>query len=542
MVKLISGAMDAHLAGAVTTLATCWKITRTDGVILGYTDHDGSMTISGVQYKAATGFYRTAITTSAASSVDNLDVQGFLDDASIKEVELRNGAFDYAQIEIFAVNWADLTQGIIKLRFGYFGEVLIVSSGFFKVELRGLTQLFSQTIGEVYSPECRADLGDSRCTVQLTPDTRESLADYALNQRVLVPNTSGQNYRLPLVEPGFEATGGWVYSGDASRSGPNLWISPYAGNFHLKHTMAPGADIGTYQIVDLTTLAGLNTALIDSGGFEIQTKCRWGGETVGVKLVLSFQFYSGTDGSTGPLSTVRSNDYVMNGHGFWETGSYTVAVPATTRSVRVYLRSINYTSNARANAVFDEVVTRLYEPSYSAQANHLGYGGIEFICTTAGKTAAAAPTYTYSIGDVITDGTAVFTGIMPTHMFTSKLITVISNSVFTVESFINQPDDWFQWGVIEFLSGNNLKRKMEIKAWDNATKQITLVLPVAYTPLVNDALRFHTGCAKSRTVCVTKFDNILNYRGEPDLPGTDKFFKVGGANTSASTSIGGGGK
>jgi hypothetical protein len=33
--KAISTAHAQHLAGEVTTLATCWKITRRDGVVLG---------------------------------------------------------------------------------------------------------------------------------------------------------------------------------------------------------------------------------------------------------------------------------------------------------------------------------------------------------------------------------------------------------------------------------------------------------------------------------------------------------------------------
>ena len=37
--KTISAGLAQHLAGEVTTLATCWKITRRDSVVLGFTDH-----------------------------------------------------------------------------------------------------------------------------------------------------------------------------------------------------------------------------------------------------------------------------------------------------------------------------------------------------------------------------------------------------------------------------------------------------------------------------------------------------------------------
>jgi hypothetical protein len=53
--KTISTALAEHLAGDVTTLATCWKITRRDGVVLGFTDHVRDLDVDGVTYRAASG-------------------------------------------------------------------------------------------------------------------------------------------------------------------------------------------------------------------------------------------------------------------------------------------------------------------------------------------------------------------------------------------------------------------------------------------------------------------------------------------------------
>ncbi len=55
------------------------------------------------------------------------------------------------------------------MRRGWFGEVTLSEQGIFRTELRGLTQALSQRIGELYSPECRADLGDHRCKVPIHP-------------------------------------------------------------------------------------------------------------------------------------------------------------------------------------------------------------------------------------------------------------------------------------------------------------------------------------------------------------------------------------
>lgn len=117
--------LAAHLAGEVATLATCWKITRRDGVILGFTDHIRDLEIDGVIYHAASGYTRTAIRSTADLAVDNLDVESVFSDDSITKADLRAGRYDFAEIRMFLVNYQDLSQGVLKLRRGWLGEVSI---------------------------------------------------------------------------------------------------------------------------------------------------------------------------------------------------------------------------------------------------------------------------------------------------------------------------------------------------------------------------------------------------------------------------------
>jgi uncharacterized phage protein (TIGR02218 family) len=80
------------------------------------------------------------------------------------------GLYDFAEIEIFQVNYKDTTQGKLKLRRGWLGEVSLVKQQFV-AEVRGLTQRLSQTIGELYSASCRAAFADSRCKINPTTYT-----------------------------------------------------------------------------------------------------------------------------------------------------------------------------------------------------------------------------------------------------------------------------------------------------------------------------------------------------------------------------------
>jgi uncharacterized phage protein (TIGR02218 family) len=168
--KQISTALASHLTGEVTTLASCWKLTRRDATVFGFTDHDQDIVFESVTYKAATGFTPSAIENNASLAVDNLDIDGMLSDSDITETDILAGKYDFAEIEIFQVNYKDLTQGALKFRRGWLGEVSMQKHQFV-AEVRGLTQRLSQTIGELFSPACRATLGDNRCTVNLAAHT-----------------------------------------------------------------------------------------------------------------------------------------------------------------------------------------------------------------------------------------------------------------------------------------------------------------------------------------------------------------------------------
>lgn len=168
--KSISAGLATHLGQECTTLATCWKCTRLDGTVYGFTDHDQDLVVSGVTYDAATGYTRSAIKTTGALNVDGLDLDGAFDSSAITDADLHAGKWDYATVEIFQVNWADLTQGTLKLRKGRLGEV---RSGrtVFTAELRGLTQLLQQQFGRTFGQACDADLGDTRCGVVIASYT-----------------------------------------------------------------------------------------------------------------------------------------------------------------------------------------------------------------------------------------------------------------------------------------------------------------------------------------------------------------------------------
>jgi uncharacterized phage protein (TIGR02218 family) len=157
--------LQAHLETGATTVARAWAVTRRDGVVLGFTDHDRDLEFGGVVFRAASGMTARALAQTTGLAVDNSEALGALRDAGLREADIAAGRYDGAEVRIWAVNWADVVQRRLEFR-GTLGEVTR-SGGAFRAELRGLTEALGQPQGRVYQAGCSAVLGDAECGFDL---------------------------------------------------------------------------------------------------------------------------------------------------------------------------------------------------------------------------------------------------------------------------------------------------------------------------------------------------------------------------------------
>lgn len=163
--KVLPAGLAAHLQGDATTVCRCWRVTRRDGVKLGFTEHDRDLTFSGTVFFAASGFRASDSETGQGLSVDADEVEGGFSSDAISEADLRAGRYDGARVEVFAVNWRSPSQYVL-LRVQEIGEVTR-AGGAFRAELRRMTHALDQVKGRIYGRRCDAVLGDSRCRVDL---------------------------------------------------------------------------------------------------------------------------------------------------------------------------------------------------------------------------------------------------------------------------------------------------------------------------------------------------------------------------------------
>lgn len=151
----------------LTSLAFCWRLERRDGVVLGFTSHDRDLVFDGLAYRAAPGVVPSAIERRESLDSGTMDLSGALTSSLITESDLLAGRWDGARLRVTAVNWADPDDSPLFLVRGELGSV--ESDGrSFSAELRGPSALLDAPVVEETSPECRAELGDRRCRVDMS--------------------------------------------------------------------------------------------------------------------------------------------------------------------------------------------------------------------------------------------------------------------------------------------------------------------------------------------------------------------------------------
>lgn len=155
----------AHLATGVTTTCQCWAVTRNDGQIIGFTDHDQGLSFDGIDFRAETGLAAKALEQTTGLSVNNTEVLGVLSSAAISEADIAAGRYDGAAVTGWLVNWRDVAERL-TLFAGTLGEITRGETGFV-AELRGMAEALNIRRGPIYQKGCAAILGDAACGVDV---------------------------------------------------------------------------------------------------------------------------------------------------------------------------------------------------------------------------------------------------------------------------------------------------------------------------------------------------------------------------------------
>ena len=158
--KELSMRMHEHLKNDVTTLATCLHITTIDGKAIGLTDHDNDIVHKGLKYSAQGGFEYSSVLQNIDFSSNSVIIEGEMNE------DLRSGEYDNADAKIFMLNYMSPEDGEIETASGSICRISYTDQKF-RIELHGKTRRLEQTIGSVYSKDCRSIFGDQKCKMDI---------------------------------------------------------------------------------------------------------------------------------------------------------------------------------------------------------------------------------------------------------------------------------------------------------------------------------------------------------------------------------------
>jgi hypothetical protein len=444
MPKNISVALKGHLAQAVTTLATCWRIVALNGFTVGFTTFDRDLNVLGVRYQSVSGFSQTAVQSGTTGQVDNLQVLGFFSPDGIHEADVKNGLYDYASVFLFLVNWGDLTQGQLNLRRGWLGETVAVPNGAFAAELRGINQALVQEFGNFYSPLCRNDLGDMNCKIPILP---------------------------PLWQPGW-TVGNGQYVRQLTASTDDLKTAIYQAKnggttWATEPIWSPAWGTNTYDndIVWVSKtpyrLIAYVVAPIDQHNFQ----------STPLAFPASAETLTGTIGQILVFKDVSAGSAleVSDGVNTW-TWSF----------------AYDYKTQDAFNAIWNG----LHSSGLNATITQIG---------PANSTTLQIEIHTGKPGSITKTGD-ILGGLI-------------------IDNF---GDTFLDGGVITWDTGFNAGVSVELKTYNTSSDVVTTYLGIRMAVTVGDRFFYHPGCDKRRDTCVRKYNNIVNFRAEPDMPGIDR--------------------
>ena len=133
---------------------------------------------------------------------------------------------------------------------------------------------------------------------------------------------------------------------------------------------------------------------------------------------------------------------------------------------------------------------------------------------------------------VLGDAGCRFLTTTPGFSTDQDVVEVTSGRRFQWPNLDGFAADWFSRGRLEVLTGaaQGLWASIKRDATVDGTRTIETWEPLRAPVVPGDRVRLVAGCDKRFETCRTKFDNILNFQGFPDIPGEDWVMAVPKSN------------
>lgn len=221
------------------TVATFWRVSRRDGVTLGFTSHDRDLWFDGVLHRAAPGMIPSSIRRSSDFEPDSAEVQGALSHASIGATDLAQGRFDGAQVRIGVVDWE---SGEVEVLYrGAIGGVTDEAGRFSAELVSRKNELLIDPVPRT-GPSCRAQFCAPGCNLDPAPFDHEASC--------MAVDLAANAVTLSLAVDAALLLGGTLRWFDGPHAGMSMMIMGQVGEaLVLDWPLLPGIPAGARVVV-----------------------------------------------------------------------------------------------------------------------------------------------------------------------------------------------------------------------------------------------------------------------------------------------------
>lgn len=301
------------------------------------------------------------------------------------------------------------------------------------------------------------------------------------------------NYRFcddGLVNPGGTITG-WSGTGFKTDA-----VSPYSGAYSLK---------GTTTAINTTSTKTQTVAVTGHDGHYMKLAARLKALDAVCQVGISLTFKD-VGGAT--LSTLDSGLITPTIVDTWQTTTIGGLVPTGTTQVDISLYGRTGASSADLNVGFDDVHLTVYNTALPAVTD-----------LRRGNSGLTRPSFDATPGAVTPDGDVIWIAVAAPFGF-DTVNAVTDQRVFTGTSISGGQYDFFTARIL-WLTGANAGRISYVRSWIPGSKTLKLYTQTGAPIVAGDRFLYTSGCGKTIEDCKTRFNNAINFRGEPYLPGNE---------------------
>lgn len=172
MTRYTDASLKAAFATRLTKLAWLVTITREDGTSISMTSHDKDLVVDSVTYKADAGFILGTLTAGINEIISSGEIEiNFSDTSDFQPADVLADLYENARVQIRVCDWSNVGLGGELFQAGYIETFEATDRNAIRFYIKGLLHKGRQLQTDIYTPVCRADLGDARCRLPLYPST-----------------------------------------------------------------------------------------------------------------------------------------------------------------------------------------------------------------------------------------------------------------------------------------------------------------------------------------------------------------------------------